>query len=256
MTLPPWTGAAASLPVAALEEPATVRRALDACARPWPANRPPPPPSGASAPCSTTPSATRSSWGCWARTRSTGSSGRPPPSPRPSTAASSPVPPRPGAPAPPGGGAPGRAPEGVLRLPVLRRAAPLRSGHAARDRPAPALTRVGPDRPCCLGRPGRAGLDRRGHRPPGPRPEAPRPQRDPRHPHPPGPGPAAPRAPREVRHGPDGRIFQTARGGLLQDTAYSAVWDQARKTALTPAQHPHPSAAAPTTCGTPPCPWG
>jgi integrase len=34
----------------------------------------------------------------------------------------------------------------------------------------------------------------------------------------------------------DGRIFQTARGGVLQDSAYGAVWTEARKEALTPAQ--------------------
>jgi integrase len=35
---------------------------------------------------------------------------------------------------------------------------------------------------------------------------------------------------------PDGRIFQTARGGIIQDSAYSAVWAEARKQALTEAQ--------------------
>ena len=39
---------------------------------------------------------------------------------------------------------------------------------------------------------------------------------------------------------PDGRIFQTSRGGILQDSAYSAVWAGARKKALTPAQHRSP----------------
>ena len=34
----------------------------------------------------------------------------------------------------------------------------------------------------------------------------------------------------------DGRIFQTSRGGVLQDSAYGAVWTEARKEALTPAQ--------------------
>jgi integrase len=47
----------------------------------------------------------------------------------------------------------------------------------------------------------------------------------------------------------DGRIFQTARGGILQDSAYSAVWAEARKTALT--RHGADRwAAAHTTCGT------
>jgi integrase len=35
---------------------------------------------------------------------------------------------------------------------------------------------------------------------------------------------------------PDGRIFQTARGGILQDSGYNEVWAEARKTALAPAQ--------------------
>src|ERR1035438_9816629 len=39
---------------------------------------------------------------------------------------------------------------------------------------------------------------------------------------------------------PDGRIFQTARGGILQDSGYNEVWDQARKEALTPAQYRSP----------------
>ena len=33
----------------------------------------------------------------------------------------------------------------------------------------------------------------------------------------------------------DGRIFRTIRGGLIQDSAYSAVWADARAAALTPA---------------------
>ena len=39
---------------------------------------------------------------------------------------------------------------------------------------------------------------------------------------------------------PDGRIFQTARSGILQDSGYNEVWDQARKTALTPARYRSP----------------
>jgi integrase len=35
---------------------------------------------------------------------------------------------------------------------------------------------------------------------------------------------------------PDGRIFQTARGGILQDSAYGAMWAEARAKALTSAQ--------------------
>ncbi len=39
---------------------------------------------------------------------------------------------------------------------------------------------------------------------------------------------------------PDGRIFQTARGGIIQDSAYSAVWAEARKQALTEVQRRSP----------------
>jgi integrase len=38
----------------------------------------------------------------------------------------------------------------------------------------------------------------------------------------------------------DGRIFQTARGGILKDSGYNEVWDQARRGALTPAQYRSP----------------
>jgi integrase len=38
----------------------------------------------------------------------------------------------------------------------------------------------------------------------------------------------------------DGRIFQTARGGILQDSGYNEVWTEARQTALTPAQYRSP----------------
>ncbi len=39
---------------------------------------------------------------------------------------------------------------------------------------------------------------------------------------------------------PDGRIFQTARGGILQDSGYNEVWTEARKKALTSAQQRSP----------------
>jgi integrase len=38
----------------------------------------------------------------------------------------------------------------------------------------------------------------------------------------------------------DGRVFQTARGGILQDSGYNEVWDQARREALIPAQYRSP----------------
>ena len=43
----------------------------------------------------------------------------------------------------------------------------------------------------------------------------------------------------------DGRIFQTARGGILQDSGYNEVWTEARKAALTPAQQRSPLARRP-----------
>jgi len=39
---------------------------------------------------------------------------------------------------------------------------------------------------------------------------------------------------------PDGRIFQTTRGGIIQDSAYGAVWAETRKQALTEAQFRSP----------------
>jgi integrase len=54
----------------------------------------------------------------------------------------------------------------------------------------------------------------------------------------------------------DGRVFQTARGGILQDSGYNEVWAEARKNALTPAQYRSRSAAARTTCGTRRCRCG
>ena len=51
---------------------------------------------------------------------------------------------------------------------------------------------------------------------------------------------------------PDEWLFRTARGGALQDSAYSAVWQAARAAALTPAQPIPRWRAAPTTCATPP----
>ena len=55
---------------------------------------------------------------------------------------------------------------------------------------------------------------------------------------------------------PDGRIFQTARGGHTQDSVYGAVWADARAAALTPPSTPPCSSpGGPTTCGTLACPW-
>jgi integrase len=48
---------------------------------------------------------------------------------------------------------------------------------------------------------------------------------------------------------PDG-VFQTARGGILQDSAYGEVWTEARKQALPRPSAGRRSADAPTTCGT------
>jgi integrase len=39
---------------------------------------------------------------------------------------------------------------------------------------------------------------------------------------------------------PDGRVFQTSRGGIIQDSAYSVVWADARQQALSEAQFRSP----------------
>jgi integrase len=44
---------------------------------------------------------------------------------------------------------------------------------------------------------------------------------------------------------PDGRLFQTQRGGLIQDTGYGEVWAEARLRALTPALKESPLAKRP-----------
>lgn len=44
---------------------------------------------------------------------------------------------------------------------------------------------------------------------------------------------------------PDGRLFRTMRGGLIQDTGYGEVWAEARRRALTPAQLASPLAKRP-----------
>jgi integrase len=44
---------------------------------------------------------------------------------------------------------------------------------------------------------------------------------------------------------PDGRVFRTARGGIVQDSAYSAVWQNARTASLSPAQQASPLARRP-----------
>ena len=54
---------------------------------------------------------------------------------------------------------------------------------------------------------------------------------------------------------PDGRIFFTTRGGLIQDSAYSAVWQEARAAALPPPSKPPRSPGGPATCGTRACRW-
>jgi integrase len=45
--------------------------------------------------------------------------------------------------------------------------------------------------------------------------------------------------------GPAGRVFRTARGGPLNDTGYGEVWERARPLALTPAQQASPLACRP-----------
>jgi integrase len=44
---------------------------------------------------------------------------------------------------------------------------------------------------------------------------------------------------------PDGRLFQTSRGGLVQESGYGEVWRRARKQSLTPEQQASPLAARP-----------
>ena len=54
---------------------------------------------------------------------------------------------------------------------------------------------------------------------------------------------------------PDGRIFFTVRGGLIQDSAYIAVWQDARAVELPPPSKPPCWPGGPATCGMRACPW-
>ncbi|MFE7167177.1 tyrosine recombinase XerC [Streptomyces sp. NPDC057616] len=49
------------------------------------------------------------------------------------------------------------------------------------------------------------------------------------------------------RHGtaPDGRLFRTSRGGVIQDTGYGEVWERARETVLSPEEEASPLARRP-----------
>ncbi|MFA3838615.1 site-specific integrase [Streptomyces aureus] len=49
------------------------------------------------------------------------------------------------------------------------------------------------------------------------------------------------------RHGtaPDGRLFRTSRGGVIQDTGYGEVWERAREAVLTPEEEQSPLARRP-----------
>ena len=55
---------------------------------------------------------------------------------------------------------------------------------------------------------------------------------------------------------PDGRIFQTASGGLLQDSGYNEVWTAAREGPSPPPSTGRRWAGVPTACGTRRCRCG
>jgi len=95
---------------------------------------------------------------------------------------------------------------------------------------------VGQDRAGRLRLPRRAELDRPRHRTAGTRPETPRRHETRTIPIPPDLAGLLRAHIKKYGTTPDGRIFQTARGGIIQDSAYTAVWASARAGALTPAQ--------------------
>jgi hypothetical protein len=88
----------------------------------------------------------------------------------------------------------------ALRLPVLRGAAPLRSRRPPRGRPDPARRRVGSHRPRVLRAPRGYLVDGRRCQPPGARPQAPARRGDPQHPHPARARRTASQPPQAVRH--------------------------------------------------------
>ena len=232
----------ASLPVTDLEDTATVRLALGAAPRTWPGSRRPGRPSGASGRCSTTRSATPSNSGTSARTRSTGSSGPPPPSRRafdrrvvvsPAQAEALLT----------AAGRLGQRGEhlktffATLYYAALRPSEAVMLGEADLHLPKTGWGRIVLS--ASASRAGRAWTDEgtarqeRGlkHRAGNETRTIPTP-------------PVVVRLLRAhiKRFGttPDGRIFQTARGSILQDSGYNEVWDQARREALTPAQYRSP----------------
>jgi integrase len=73
-----------------------------------------------------------------------------------------------------------------------------------------------------------------------PRPVVRPPGRDPHHPRPPVPAWLLRAHIKRSGTDPDGPVFQTARGGILQDSGYNEVWDQARKMTPTPARYRSP----------------
>ena len=168
-------------------------------------------------------------------------------SPRPSTAARSPAPPRPRGCWQPSAG---KARAASTWKPSSAACTTPRCAHRRPSRCAKPTCvlpdpRLGPDRPGRL-RP-RAGTEwtddgasreERGlkHRAA---------ERDPQHPHPARPGRDAPHHLKRYGTGPGGRLFRTARGGPLNDTGYGEVWERARPLALTPAQQASPLARRP-----------
>ena len=233
--------------MAALEDPDTVRAALNACARRL---------DGKPAAATTTRrkrAVFANALGYAVERRlcppapSARSSGKPPKSPRPSTAARSPAPPRRGSSSKPSAGK-GRAASTWKRSSpacTTRRCAPPKRSRCAKP------TASSPN----------AGGGGSTWPPPSPAP---------------GPGgpttaPAAKNAasstaaPGETRSipippalvkilrahiarygtGPGGHLFRTARGGPLNDTGWGEVWQRARPVALTPAQHASPLARRP-----------
>jgi integrase len=73
-----------------------------------------------------------------------------------------------------------------------------------------------------------------------PRPVVRPPGRDPHHPRPPVLAWLLRAHIKRSGTDPDGPVFQTARGGILQDSGYNEVWDQARKMTPTPARYRSP----------------
>ena len=122
----------------------------------------------------------------------------------------------------------------VLRLPVLRGAAPGGGRRAAPRGSHPPGERPREDHPHRRLPAYRYRMDQHRDAARAARPQAPPRRHHPRHPHPARPGPHAPPPPAPVRHHTRRTAVPRHRGGILSESVYGRAWHAARLAALGP----------------------